>query len=174
LIVVVAGIPFAQAGTTNNLRAVQVGGPQMNPPAQKLINVTMPQIFGFVVAAHLPMITFQAAMASLLSFLLRHRASLELEVIALRHQLSVLKRQRPGRARMSQIVSDRSSACLKQAISHAKRCMSSVFADTKVGPIYWLSACADRINDNISSISQHQKGPTRKKHVSPITSLLFR
>jgi Pyruvate kinase, alpha/beta domain len=27
LIVVVAGIPFAQAGTTNNLRVVQVGGP---------------------------------------------------------------------------------------------------------------------------------------------------
>jgi pyruvate kinase len=27
LIVVVAGIPFAQAGTTNNLRAVQIGGP---------------------------------------------------------------------------------------------------------------------------------------------------
>jgi putative transposase len=39
-------------------------------------------------------------MASLLSFRLRSRASLELEVIALRHQLSVLKRQRPGRARL--------------------------------------------------------------------------
>jgi hypothetical protein len=50
----------------------------------------MPQIFGFVVVAHLPMITFLAAIASLLSFLLRHRPSLELEVIALRHQLSVL------------------------------------------------------------------------------------
>jgi putative transposase len=60
----------------------------------------MPQIFGFVVVAHLPMLTFLAAVASLLSFRLRSRASLELEVIALRHQLGVLKRQRPGRAKL--------------------------------------------------------------------------
>jgi hypothetical protein len=60
----------------------------------------MPQIFGFVVVARLPMITFLAAIASLISFRLRSRASLELEVIALRHQLSVLKRKRPGRARL--------------------------------------------------------------------------
>jgi hypothetical protein len=53
----------------------------------------MPRNFGFVVVAHLPMITFLAAMASLPSFRLRSRASLELEVIALRDQLSVLKRQ---------------------------------------------------------------------------------
>jgi putative transposase len=60
----------------------------------------MPQIFGFVVVAHLPMLTFLAAVTSLLSFRLRSRASLELEVIALRHQLGVLKRQRPGRAKL--------------------------------------------------------------------------
>jgi hypothetical protein len=60
----------------------------------------MPQIFGVVVVARLPMITFLAAIASLISFRLRSRASLELEVIALRHQLSVLKRKRPGRARL--------------------------------------------------------------------------
>jgi hypothetical protein len=53
----------------------------------------MPRNFGFVVVAHLPMITFLVAMVSLLSFRLRSRASLELEVIALRHQLSALKRQ---------------------------------------------------------------------------------
>jgi hypothetical protein len=41
-----------------------------------------------------------AAIASLLSFRIRSRASLELEVIALRHQLGVLKRQRPGRSRL--------------------------------------------------------------------------
>jgi hypothetical protein len=58
----------------------------------------MPQIFGFVVVPHLLVITFLAATAFLLSFRLRSRTSLELEVIALRHQLSVLKRKRPGRA----------------------------------------------------------------------------
>jgi hypothetical protein len=60
----------------------------------------MPRNFGFVVVAHLPMITFLVAMVSLLSFRLRSRASLELEVIALRDQLSVLKRQRLGRAKL--------------------------------------------------------------------------
>ena len=45
------------------------------------------------------MITFLSAIVSFLSFRIRSRASLELEVIALRHQLSVLKRRRLGRAR---------------------------------------------------------------------------
>ena len=45
------------------------------------------------------MITFLSVIASFLSFRIRSRASLELEVIALRHQLGVLKRRRPGRAR---------------------------------------------------------------------------
>jgi len=58
------------------------------------------QIFGAVVVTHLPMITFLSVMVSFLSFRVRSRASLELEVIALRHQLSVLKRQRPSRARL--------------------------------------------------------------------------
>jgi putative transposase len=58
------------------------------------------QIFGNVVVAHLPMITFLSAIVSFLSFRIRKRASLELEVIALRHQLGVLKRRRPGRARL--------------------------------------------------------------------------
>ena len=43
------------------------------------------------------MITLLAALVSLLSFRLRSRAALELEVVALRHQLRVLRRQRPGR-----------------------------------------------------------------------------
>ena len=60
----------------------------------------VPQNFGIVVVAHPAMITFLTAIASLLSFRIRSRASLELEVIALRHQLGVLKRQRPGRARL--------------------------------------------------------------------------
>jgi putative transposase len=60
----------------------------------------IPQIFGIVVVAHPAMITFLAAIASLLSFRIRGRASLELEVIVLRHQLAVLKRQRPGRAKL--------------------------------------------------------------------------
>ena len=55
------------------------------------------QIFDDVVVPHLPMITFPSV--SFHSFRVRSRASLELEVIALRHQLGVLKRRRRGRAR---------------------------------------------------------------------------
>jgi putative transposase len=58
------------------------------------------QIFGNVAVANLPMITFLSAIVSFLSFRVRSRAALELEVIALRHQLGVLKRRRPGRARI--------------------------------------------------------------------------
>ena len=46
------------------------------------------------------MITILFALVSLLSFRIRSRASLELELIALRHQVTVLRRQRPGRARL--------------------------------------------------------------------------
>jgi transposase InsO family protein len=45
------------------------------------------------------MITILSAVVSLLSFRVRSRASLELELVALRHQLTVLRRQRPGRLR---------------------------------------------------------------------------
>ena len=38
--------------------------------------------------------------ASLLSFRVRSRASLELELVALRHQVTVLRRQRPGQPRL--------------------------------------------------------------------------
>jgi hypothetical protein len=41
------------------------------------------------------MITILSALASLLSFRFRSRASLELELVAPRHQLIVLRRQRP-------------------------------------------------------------------------------
>src|SRR5512137_2127295 len=44
------------------------------------------------------MLTILSAMVSLVSFRFRRRISLELEVLALRHQLVVLHRQRPGRA----------------------------------------------------------------------------
>src|SRR5947209_3429004 len=46
------------------------------------------------------MITILSALLSLLSFRLRSRASLELEVVALRHQVAVLRRQRSGRFRL--------------------------------------------------------------------------
>src|SRR3954467_802556 len=46
------------------------------------------------------MITILSALVALLSFRVRSRASLELEVVALRHQVAVLRRQRSGRLRL--------------------------------------------------------------------------
>src|SRR5229473_2885972 len=46
------------------------------------------------------MITILSALVSLLSFRVRSRASLELEVVALRHQVAVLRRQRSDRLRL--------------------------------------------------------------------------
>ena len=45
-------------------------------------------------------VTVLSTVVSILGFRLRRRASLELELIALRHQVSVLRRQRPGRLRL--------------------------------------------------------------------------
>lgn len=46
------------------------------------------------------MVTLLSAFGSLLLFRVRSRASLELELVALRHQLTALRRQRPGRPRL--------------------------------------------------------------------------
>ena len=46
------------------------------------------------------MITYLSALASLLSFRIRSRASLKLELVSLRHQVSVLRRQHKGRIRL--------------------------------------------------------------------------
>src|SRR5216683_1584543 len=46
------------------------------------------------------MIMILSAVFSILGFRLRRRASLEHELVALRHQVSVLRRQRPGRLRL--------------------------------------------------------------------------
>src|ERR1700747_592608 len=46
------------------------------------------------------MVTILFALVSLLSFRFRSRASLELELVALRHQVIVLRRQRPHRLRL--------------------------------------------------------------------------
>jgi hypothetical protein len=46
------------------------------------------------------MIAILSALVSLLSFRVRHRAALELELVALRHQVAVLRRQRPGQLRL--------------------------------------------------------------------------
>ena len=42
------------------------------------------------------MLTLLAALGSLLSFRIRSRLTLEFERVVLRHQLTVLRRQRPG------------------------------------------------------------------------------
>ena len=42
------------------------------------------------------MITLLSAVGSLLSFRVRSRAALELELVALRHQVTVLRQQHPG------------------------------------------------------------------------------
>ena len=49
------------------------------------------------------MITILSALVSVLSFRFRSRASLELELVALRHQLIVLRRQRPRRLRFHSV-----------------------------------------------------------------------
>src|SRR5690349_21724431 len=46
------------------------------------------------------MITILSALVSLLSFGVRGHACLELELIALRHRVSVLRRRHPGRIRL--------------------------------------------------------------------------
>lgn len=47
------------------------------------------------------MSTILSALVSLLSFRVRSRASLELELVALRHQVAVLRRRRPGQLQLS-------------------------------------------------------------------------
>jgi putative transposase len=49
------------------------------------------------------MVTILCALASIFEFRVRSRASLGLELIALRHQLTVLRRQRPGRPQLSSL-----------------------------------------------------------------------
>ena len=46
------------------------------------------------------MLTLLSALGSLLSFRFRNRLTLELELVALRHQVTVLRRQRPGQPRL--------------------------------------------------------------------------
>ena len=46
------------------------------------------------------MITILSTVVCILAFRLRSRASLELELVALRHQVTVLRRQRPGQLRL--------------------------------------------------------------------------
>ena len=46
------------------------------------------------------MLALLSALGSVLSFRVRSRASLDLELLALRHQVTVLRRQRPGQPRL--------------------------------------------------------------------------
>ena len=47
------------------------------------------------------MLAILCAVVSIFAFRFRDRASLEIQLIALRHQVTVLRRQRPGRLRLS-------------------------------------------------------------------------
>jgi hypothetical protein len=49
------------------------------------------------------MVAILSAVVSIFAFRFRSRASLELELIALQHQLAVLRRQRPGRPQLSSL-----------------------------------------------------------------------
>ena len=49
------------------------------------------------------MVTILCALVSIFEFRVRSRASLELELIALRHQVTVMRRQRPGRPQLSSL-----------------------------------------------------------------------
>jgi hypothetical protein len=46
------------------------------------------------------MITIVSTVVSILAFRFRRRASLDFELIGLRHQVAVLRRQHPGRIRL--------------------------------------------------------------------------
>src|SRR3982074_1736949 len=46
------------------------------------------------------MVTILSTLVCLLSFRVRSRASLEFELVALRHQVTVMRRQHPGRLRL--------------------------------------------------------------------------
>src|SRR6478672_2975150 len=49
------------------------------------------------------MVAILSAVVSVFAFRFRGRASLELELVALRHQVTVLRRQRPGRPQLSSL-----------------------------------------------------------------------
>ena len=49
------------------------------------------------------MLAILSAVVSIFEFRFRGRASLELELVALRHQVTVLRRQRPGRPQLSSL-----------------------------------------------------------------------
>jgi putative transposase len=77
-----------------------VAGRESSPRLSLLKTVTIGKACGFsrVIAVRSSgMITILSALLSMLSFRFRSRASLELELVALRHQLIVLRRQRPRR-----------------------------------------------------------------------------
>jgi hypothetical protein len=85
-----------------NMRSVvlEERPPVTTCPCSKLGNAE--QVWRVLYHGHtvVDMITLLSAVGSLLSFRLRSRASLELELVALRHQVIVLRRQRLARSRL--------------------------------------------------------------------------
>jgi hypothetical protein len=95
------------------------------------------------------MITILSALVSLLSFRVRSRASLELELIALRHQVIVLRRQRPIAFGSSQLTvcTGSGSPAATRAPDHDERMVSFgqiVVFSTASGDT-WLLDASDRL-----------------------------
>ena len=71
------------------------------------------------------MLTLLSALGSLLSFRVRSRAALELELVALRHQVTVLRRQRLGRPRLAKSIPWRMTFGAGPAAMYSFRASSS-------------------------------------------------
>jgi hypothetical protein len=67
------------------------------------------------------MVAILSAVVSIFEFRFRGRASLELELVALRHQVTVLRRQRPGRPQLSSSTGCCGCGCAAPAHSLARR-----------------------------------------------------
>ena len=100
------GFPTSKSSNATRCRIVRSQPvPRRLPPvlAQNLHKAE--KDWRFLRAGHTAtvMVTILSAIFSIFEFRVRSRISLELELIALRHQVTVLRRQRPGRPQLSSL-----------------------------------------------------------------------